>query len=148
MTIEISINELGLERMVEEVFNRVKIPVQAAMAGEFREITLANFGASGVARPRDWAELSKRYSKRVHRDYATLHLNGDLFDSIEIDPFSEDGAAVFTNNPYASTHQFGDASRNIPARPFMPIQLDRELTPYARNRVLEAAGDALSRELS
>ena len=149
MTFELDINELSLGGLAEEVFQQVKVPVQAAMAGRFRELVLQNFGETGTDRPIEWEALrSEKYARKVGRDYATLYVEGKLMDSIEVDPYSPDAASVFTNCEYAAAHQWGDESRNLAARPFFPMSKDGFVTPDAMNSVTEAAAQELERQLA
>lgn len=67
-----------------------------------------------------WAELSPDYQKRKRRNRdKILVLDGWLrqlhytANDTELD--------LGTDRIYGATHQFGDASRNIPARPFLGL---------------------------
>lgn len=51
------------------------------------------------------------------------------------------GVVVGTNVPYAGTHQYGNAERNIPARPFLPDE--NNVPPAWLDRWGEATSDAL-----
>lgn len=74
-----------------------------------------------------WAPWSARYAgtrnARNSRRHSLLVGEGDLRDSIQ--SYSRGSEAV-VGSPliYAATHQFGDASRNIPARPYLGISAD------------------------
>lgn len=149
MTFELDINELSLGGLAEDVFQRIKVPVQAAMAGRFRELVLQNFGETGTDRPIEWESLrSEKYARKVGRDYATLYVDGKLMDSIEVDPYNPDAASVFTNCEYAVAHQWGDESKNLAARPFFPMSNDGFITPDAMNEVTIAAAGELERILT
>ena len=149
MTFELDINELSLGGLVEEVFEKIRVPVQAAMAGKFRELVIQNFGEAGTDRPFEWDALrSEKYARKVGRDYATLYVDGKIMDSIEVDPYNKDASSVFTNCEYASTHQWGDESRNIAARPFFPMSKEGFITPDAMNAVTDAAARELERLLA
>lgn len=146
MVIELDISTSDLAEQIRARFEEVKVPIQAAMAGRFREIVLQNFGETGTDRPVEWEALrSKRYAKKVGRDYATLYVSGKLMDSVKIDPYNQDGAVVSTDCKYANTHQWGDESRNIAERPFFPITKEGNITPYAESQVIEAAQNEVSR---
>lgn len=71
-----------------------------------------------------WTPLSEQYQKRKKKNKdKMLVLEGDLFRqfSYEVSP----NQLEFMNNTIqAATHQFGDPSRNIPARPFMGLSED------------------------
>ena len=57
--------------------------------------------------------------KRKNRD-KILILEGELFGQLRYHA-TADSLAVGSNEIYAATHQFGDSSRNIPARPFLGL---------------------------
>ena len=130
---------MNLAEAVQAEFDEVRVPIQAAMAGRFKELVMENFGENGTSRPHEWEDLrSKKYARKVGRDYATLYVDGSLMDSVQIDPYNPDAAAVFSDSEYASTHQWGDESRNIAPRPFFPMT-EAGLTPYAIEEVTKAA---------
>lgn len=84
-----------------------------------------------------WAPVSEWYAHRKRRGKATqasgdartrnpadlLQLTGDL---MEYPRYQVDGDALEfgVNVEWAATHQFGDPSRNIPARPYMYMDED------------------------
>ena len=151
MTFSLNISDLDFENIISEQLMNVKTSVQGAMAGRFLELTRENFGQSGTNRPIGWENLrSKKYAKRVGRDYATLFLSGELFDSLKIETSSPDHAAVWTENEYANTHQWGDESRNIANRPFMPLYgnaFSSDISNEAKQHLIEAAQSELERQL-
>lgn len=78
-----------------------------------------------------WAPWSARYAgtrnAKNSRRHSLLVGEGDLRDSIQ--SFTRgfgSGSEAVVGSPliYAATHQFGDASRNIPARPYLGISAD------------------------
>ena len=136
MTFEFDIKDFNLAEQIQARFDELKVPIQAAMAGRFRELVFENFGETGTDRPEKWPDLSTKYAKKVGRDYATLYVNGTLMNSVEIDPYNPDAAVVSTKCPYAMAHQWGED--NMPKRPFFPMT-DLEPTPHAESQVIEAA---------
>ena len=113
---------------------------------EFYEITRANFGVSGIARPHAWPALSKRYIRRLKEKslgtplIPTLLRNGTLRASIRIGQVMGYTILIWTDCEYAATHQWGDRDRNIPARPYFPVfggkgDSPARLTPYAESRI-------------
>jgi len=146
-TAQIDVNALG--NAIDETFNRVRIPVQAAMAETCFDVTINNFGMSGEDRPVEWEALrDDKYARKVGRDYATLNLTGELEKSVTFDASNPDYAEVFLSNPpvYAAAHQWGESG--MPERPFLPIQKDTEtLTPYTEGKCLDAANKALQEAL-
>ena len=121
----------------------IRVPVQAAMAYAFAEVTFNNFGQDGEDRPEQWPMLSKNYANMFHGGsrIPTEILTGDLQESIRngIDISNEEYATVSTNVPYAYDQQYGNEAYNLPARPFMPITAQDEITPYTIQKCLDAA---------
>lgn len=152
MTFEFEINPNGWE-LDSSLWDELRVTAQSAMAETFLGITRNNFGVWGVDRPEEWPALTPKYSKRVDRTYATLYSTGNwnsgfLFESIQWDGSNPDYGIVWSDCPYAATHQFGDMDRNIPARQFMPITADGELTPNSFSAVMDAAETAIAQKLA
>lgn len=118
------------------------------MARKFYEITLSNIGVSGEDRPAAWPPLSKNYIRYLKRKSFGTPLiptelrKGTLRSSITIQT-NHNSTTVYSNNPYIAAQQYGDAKRNLPARPFFPVMgehgLYAELTPNAEAKILAAA---------
>lgn len=114
--------------------------IQGAMGEILFEIVRENFGETGIDRPSTWPELSSKYAKKVGRDYATLHLKGDLESAVKFDNSNPEYAQVSVSDsdvPYAAAHQWGTA--HLPARPFFPIDEYGQLTEFAAQEVIAAA---------
>lgn len=146
----VSVTVTGIESILAEELRILKIVGQAAMAEKFFEITRENFGDTGVDRPLEWANLSPKYARRVGRDHATLFLSGELESSLNFDGTNPEFSEVWTDNDYALAHQFGNPSRNLPPRPFMPLTNESdseyaELTDYAAEQVVAAAQAEIDR---
>lgn len=88
-----------------------------------------------------WAPVSALYDKRKRAGKATpspgdarttnpadlLQLTGELMDRPRYQMVGPDEMEFGVNTPWAATHQFGDPSRNIPARPYMFLDaVDRD----------------------
>lgn len=71
-----------------------------------------------------WEPLSDRYlaRKKKNRD-KILILEGDLRDLLRYQA-SQDALELGTDRIYGASHQFGDDSRGIPARPFLGLSDD------------------------
>ena len=110
----------------------------AQMIGDVVDVTVLNFGESGLARPSEWPSLTSKYAKEYHDgdQTPTLILSGALKEGFvwEIG----DTSATLTNSvEYADDHQFGDSSRMLPARPFYPVNEDgSEFIPFMQERLL------------
>lgn len=97
-------------------------PAMRQIAGVMKDSVEENFAQEG--RPK-WESLS-RYTIRARVRKGTwpgkiLTEFGQLAASIN-DRHTHDTAIVGTNVKYGATQQFGDESRNIPARPYLALQ--------------------------
>lgn len=148
MNITCELDRNALEGTIVGTFERIKEPIQAAMAGKFLEITRMNFGSVGYERPTTWDLLTKSYAKKVGRAEATLFVTGTLFGAIKQEN-SEDCSKVSVSDsdvPYATVHQYG--GKNMPARPYFPVEgSDQQLMPLTRQAVEDAAISELGRLL-
>lgn len=136
MTVEIAIDESELVNLVTNEFDKIRVPVQDAMAERFEIMVKQNIGSQdGDYRPTEWSPLSKGYAKRVGRPYATLKLTGELENSIARES-SSDEASVVCSISYAAEHQYGEGK--LPARPFFPI-MSGEFTDIAVEQCVDAA---------
>lgn len=107
--------------------------------GEIQDITILNFGTSGIARPEPWSSLSLNYAQERHggNTTPTLILSGEMRQSF-VHVVSENSASLTNVAPYADEHQFGLAYRKLPARPYYPVSADGStLTPFAEDRLRE-----------
>ena len=108
------------------------------MINEIRFITQQNFGASGIDRPMPWQILSPGYAweKKKGDRTPTLMLKGDLIRGFRT-TVGDNSASLTNVSPYADEHQFGVGYKNLPARPFYPINEDGSLTPFAEKSLAE-----------
>lgn len=143
-----SLDELAKDIM-SDLDGDTRIRVQDAMAHRFASIVHNNFGDAGEDRSPDWIPLTKNYALDYHDGDTTptLVLSGALQGSIKILEGNKDYSAVFTENPYAAEHQWGNPSRNVPARPFFPMYRNGTLTPYAQREVIAAGLKEFERAL-
>jgi phage gpG-like protein len=117
---------------------RDRRPVLEAMGLEFVSLSKRAFSDSSL-RPSTWAP------KRDGRP-ATLRKSGALFHSIRIVEVTNNSVTAGSDRAYAAIHQLGgrivrgNATINMPARPFFPI-LGGKLTAAAQRRI-EAVGRA------
>lgn len=73
-----------------------------------------------------WEPLNPKYQARKKKNQdLILVLEGYLRNTLAYDP-RPDSLEFGTNRIYGATHQFGDESRGIPARPFLGISADDE----------------------
>lgn len=101
-----------------------------------------------------FAALNPKYAERKAKDKRTrrsgiLQQSGQLLDSIAVE--STDTTAILkTNRPVSgeydlgSIHQRGAPRRNIPARPFFPINSQGELLPEAQAEIDSLIGSYFS----
>lgn len=113
------------------------------MIGDIQDITVLNFGQTGLARPQSWQILSDRYAKeKKHGDTTpNLILTGALKSGF-VHSFDENSASLTNVVDYADQHQFGAAYKNLPARPYYPVdEFGLNLTPYAEGRQIEIVAE-------
>lgn len=149
---ETSISTLALGAMSGRVLLRiqkVRAPVHAAMAGQFYQCVLDNFGASGSFRIHQWAQLSPAYARKVRRDYATLNVTGKLRSAIKKSSSEINGRVSVSKGEceYSLAHQFGYPKNNLPARPYFPIYTDGTVLGSVKHLVRDAAQLALTASL-
>ena len=110
------------------------------MIGDIYDITVLNFGhGEGINRPAQWSILSQRYAqeKKGGDRTPTLELTGALKSGFVHD-ISGNTATLTNMVEYADQHQFGAAYKNLPARPYYPVdESGLNLTPYAEARQME-----------
>jgi len=102
------------------------------LVGELQDISMLNFGPDGEHRPQEWPRLREDYAINFHDgdQTPTLILTDTMRNSFT-HSIGTNSATLANTAEYASEHQGGDAARNIPARPFFPVTMTGELTPYA-----------------
>jgi phage virion morphogenesis protein len=104
-------------------------PAMLEIGEEMTEATKQRFSTQTGPDGTPWAPLSPRYagSKRKQKSPAILVLRGYLHDTLRYQA-DADSVEWGTDRLYGATHQFGDAGRNIPARPFLGLSADDERT--------------------
>jgi hypothetical protein len=109
------------------------------LIGDLQDVTMLNFGETGIARPEEWQELTPKYAdaKKGGNRTPNLILKGNLINSFQHSV--EENKATLTNSaPYADEHQFGAKYKNLPARPYYPVdQSGENLTPFAEERLAQ-----------
>lgn len=107
-------------------------PLMQRLSLELLSATEENFAAQG--RPA-WAGWSPKTAAR-RRGGVILQDTGQLAASVT--PWhSETVAGIGSNKVYAPVHQWGWADRNIPARPFLPMDAQGSLQPEAEAGLLD-----------
>ena len=107
------LDEISSGAFERKVIEASAVAVQGMIAREFND----SHAPGGKA----WKPLKRpRPRGRPNR-------GGPLFDSgalkaeaTQRPTFTADGFYIVVNHPGATTHQYGDASRNIPPRPYFP----------------------------
>jgi phage gpG-like protein len=127
----------AMQRLLRKV--RDKRPVLEAAGATMAGLTVQAFRNASI-RPKEWDELAESTLKRKGGKGNVLIDSGALWQSIVSDPGSSQ-VEIGTDRFYAPYLQFGTS--RMPARPFIPVTDDDELTPLASRRV----GDAVERVL-
>lgn len=105
------------------------------LIGDLQDISMLNFGDTGINRPIVWQMLTEKYAKEMKKGNQTpnLILKGDLLAGF-VHTIGESSATLTNIVEYADQHQFGAEYKNLPPRPFYPIDESGELTDFALRR--------------
>lgn len=121
---DVSVAADALGRLNEAQLGQLMYEVGALIEDQTK-LRIADEKTSPEGEP--WAPWSARYAGTRNatnsRRHSLLVGEGDLRDSIQNFTTGQE-AVVGSNLIYAATHQFGDASRNIPARPYLGLSAD------------------------
>ena len=105
------------------------------LIGDLQDISMLNFGDKGIDRPAVWAALTEKYAHEYKKGNRTpnLILKGNLLAGF-VHQVGSDSATLTNITEYADAHQFGVGYKNLPARPFYPVDESGELTDLAKAR--------------
>lgn len=96
-------------------------PALADIGETLLNSTRARFERQQAPDGSPWEPLDPKYQARKERNAGKiLILEGDLFSLLRYQ-VEGDELRVGTDRIYGATHQFGDDSRGIPARPFLGL---------------------------
>lgn len=152
MRIELTVSQSAVDGMaahLDEVFHASRPALLDAMSAKFMQVVEWNFGIAGVDRPNAWAPLSPAYAKKVNREIATLRVTGALADAVKRGGTEGESVTVSVSDsdvPYATVHQTGGV--RMPKRPYFPIGDDGQVLDWTERQVVEAAAEALGKELT
>jgi phage gpG-like protein len=125
---------------------KIKSPVQVAMAAALLDITLGNFGESSPHRTVEWLPLRQKYANKFHDGDTTPTeiLSGELMASYKVDIGDADAARVYSDCPYAADQHNGVDETSpykvsIPPRPVLPVDESGEPDVYAQALIRGAA---------
>lgn len=105
--------------------------------GDVYDVTVGNFGDTGIARPEEWPSLSVKYADEKHggNRTPTLILTGALKEGFVVE-FNDQFASITNLVEYSDLHQFGENYLNLPARPFYPVdEQGLALTQFMQERI-------------
>ena len=153
--LNITVDSKQVEAKLEQLQSRMQNtkPVMAGIAAELLSLTEKSFDKQG--HPTKWQSLaastiSQREKEGTWPGKILQISTAGLAASIT--PFhTSDTAGISSSKPYAAIHQFGgQAGRGrkvtIPARPYMPIDADKKLTPEAEESIMSMMRDYFSFE--
>jgi phage gpG-like protein len=140
----ISVSKFNLPPDFEAKLTNPK-PLFQQWASYLDSITVTAFKSESSPAGVPWAALSPAYAKRKAADKKAryglkkLKYTGVLFDSLAA-TILPDGVRVGTNvsvGKYSlgAIHQYGAPKRNIPARPFLPLDPGGEILPQTKDRL-------------
>ncbi len=135
MEIDFSVDDAQLASLFTN-FERPTSGLMKAIAEYLYSRTIDSFKTQTSPSGSQWAALNPKYAARKANDKKTrrngiLQQSGQLLDSIASEA-TEDTAVLKTNRPVGSyelgaIHALGAPRRNIPARPFFPVDDQGEL---------------------
>jgi len=147
---DIELNDSDLRRALVKTLSRLNDsrPLMASIAHELLSATKEAFIDEGPEWPALAPATVAAREASGHGAHPILRVTNALSRSI-VTRHSKDEAAVGTNLAYAAIHQLGGlAGRNksveIPARPYLPIGEDRQLTGSVREAVLKTVNRVLA----
>ena len=125
------------EDLAERVSSGGRQRLMFQLIGDVYDVTVLNF-TEPSGRPVDWQDLSPLYAMAEHGGDTTptLILTGAMRAGFEVE-FDANSGALTNSVEYTDEHQFGEPGRNLPARPFYPVdESGLNLTPYMESRLL------------
>lgn len=122
VTLEVNTKDLDrIQRRLNRLAGFSAAQLLADIGGHVESSTRRRIGQEKVGPGRQrWASWSPAYAATRHAGQSLLQGEGDLLDSISSLVIG-DTVEVGSNLVYAATHQFGDDSRSIPARPYLGL---------------------------
>lgn len=139
--IEIELDDRQVRERLDQLLATLSnpAPVMRAIAAELLAQTELAFADEGPG----WPQLKPATVKaRKGRAHPILVLSNALARSIT-SASGQNFAQVGANVPYAARHQLGSRDGRTPARPFLPVQANRRLTPNAADAVMDILRRAL-----
>lgn len=131
VAIDIHVDNASLQRLQTRLRRIQHLPLGGLLEGiaaeiasqTKRRISTEKTSPEGVA----WKKLDpeSRYAKTRHSGHSLLMNEGNLVDDIQYQVSGNEGV-VGSSLIYAATHQMGDDSRNIKARPFLGVSSSNE----------------------
>jgi phage virion morphogenesis protein len=129
VAIDIHVDNASLQRLQTRLRRIQHLPLGGLLEGiaseiasqTKRRISTEKTSPEGVA----WAAWSPKYAAKRHSGQSLLMGEGNLVDDIQYQVSGNEGV-VGSSLIYAATHQIGDDSRNIKARPFLGISSSNE----------------------
>jgi len=150
MNLTMTLDERELNQIIAQKVESAQPHIQQAMAEQFRDIVMSNFGPTGIDRPAPWPPLSDRsevgraYIRKVGRTYATLYLTGAMASAVrQIDGKDVSSVSLSDSDvPYSTMHH--DGSERVPRRRVFPILDDGNITEKSKQMVIDAAAQTLN----
>lgn len=150
--IEIKVNSAAVTHTLERLAQRVSDmrPAMRDIADELRYQSMVNFEQQGRPRwqPLSTATLAANKSRRAGGQI--LRDTGRLMNSLR-PSYTGNSATVASDVKYAAMHQFGGTAGRgvkIPARPFLPIDPQGNLSAPAETAVLDIVKNHLSNAIA
>jgi phage virion morphogenesis protein len=97
-----------------------------------------NFNNESSSSGKKWKKLNKKTKKyKAKRGYKKKLQNRGILASSITSNVSDKSVEVGTNLTYGAVHQYGSEAKNIPARPFLPIDEDGQIPVSLEKEIIE-----------
>jgi len=142
MEVTFTLNTRAVDDALRQLTKRLHntAPLMATLAEQLYTITDESFDAQRSPDGTPWADLAPATWK-YKQSGRKLYESGTLRDSLYANSsptHAEVGVhAVNKGFEYGLSHQFGAQKRNIPARPFFPLNDDGTLMDFAEADIVE-----------
>ena len=148
--LEVKIDTRQVDAAIAQAMARLQNPrpLMASISAELLSLTDESFSKQGQVGGQSWtslaaATIAKRSKDGTWPGKMLVISPAGLAASIQ-SFYSDSEAGISSSKPYAAIQQFGGQTGRgrkvtIPARPYMPITADKELTPVAKDSIMRIA---------
>ncbi|MDX2272822.1 MAG: phage virion morphogenesis protein [Cyanobacteriota bacterium] len=149
-----TVTDTRLQQLFDRIDNTLRSPqpLYKAWANHLESRVVNAFKQETSPAGQAWPELKPATIRRKNRNSSSLNKKlrdtGTLYDSIAARALP-DGGVVGTNQRVGSyslgaIHQYGAPQRNIPSRPFLPVDLNGDLLSQNVEELIQLTQDWLN----